>query len=333
MPNPISTDTVLDWDFLGNAWALKLLQGQLANQSLSHAYLLTGPDGIGRRTLALKLAQAVICEHPPAAGQYCGECRTCRRVLTMQHPDLHLLELQEGDRKIKIDAVRELSRMLSLTPFEAHKQIALLLDFEQASDGAANALLKTLEEPSASVLLLLTAESAESLPATIASRCEVFNLRPMPEADLQQALVARGVAEQLAQQAARFSSGRPGLAVQLLEQEGALEQRQAWAGELLELLGSSQVERFAYAQEISRDREELVERLGVWLAWWRELLLAKNGSGTLPSSEVGANLERLNRQDVRTFVDALQGSLAALRGNVNLRLTMESLLLGLPKST
>lgn len=312
-----------DWNFLGNHWALRLLQGQLANQRLSHAYLLTGPPGIGRRTLALNFAQALLCAEPPAPAHFCGRCPHCRRVLTMQHPDLHLVQVQEGDRQIKIEAIRELNRALALMPYEADKQIALLLNFEQASRGAANALLKTLEEPSPSAILLLTAHSAESLPATIASRCEVLRLRPMPQARLAAALEASHSADPAqAQQAARFASGRPGQALRLLREEGALQQREAWLQELQDLLAGDSLARFAYADELAKDREALAERLRLWLAWWREQLLAEKPP---------APIQALSRGDLRAAIATLQSTLDALSTNVNLRLTMESLLLSLPR--
>src|SRR3972149_10096270 len=135
------------WNLLTHHWAVDLLRGQLAAGQLRHAYLFTGPAGVGRRTLALRLAQAQNCTNPPAPAEFCGVCRACRGFASMQHPDLLLLKVEDGDREIKVDAVRELNRSLSRTPLEARFQVALLLGFEQANDNAKNALLKTLEEP------------------------------------------------------------------------------------------------------------------------------------------------------------------------------------------
>ena len=109
----------------------------------------------------------------------------------MQHPDLFIVERQDGDRDIKVDAVRALQHSLSLAPYEAPHRVAVLRDFENASNSAQNAMLKTLEEPPGRVVLLVTAESAEALLPTITSRCEVVRLRP-----LALDVVSKGLQEQ-----------------------------------------------------------------------------------------------------------------------------------------
>ena len=164
-----------NWDILGHEWAVDLLQKHLSQNHLRHAYLFTGPDGIGRRTLALRFAQAI--NHPDRI--YHPEDTQSQQIARMQHPDLSVVQRQEGDRDLKIDAVRELQRTLSFSPYTANYRIALLLDFEQASEGASNALLKTLEEPPGRVVMMVTAESADALLPTIVSRCEVIRLRPV----------------------------------------------------------------------------------------------------------------------------------------------------------
>lgn len=327
----------IDWNFLGNTWAPELLQGQIANGSLRHAYLFTGPDGIGRRTLALRLAQAVNCEEPPDLGGYCNECRACKGIAKMQHTDLHILEVQDGDRQIKVEAVRELSRMLALTPYESKMQIALLLDFDQATVHAANALLKTLEEPSERVLLLLTAESAESLPATIASRCEVLRLRQMNSKALEEGLkVHIGADAEKCQLIANLSAGKPGIAIRLASDEDALMQKSEWVQDALRMIGASHVERFSFAEDVSKDRNFLLELLGNWLIFWRDLLMKKNNINANlvhldKEADIKATIEGMKSEDIQAFISQLQETIFSLKRNANARLAMESLLLSLPK--
>ena len=327
-----------NWNLLGHQWAVDLLRAQIAGGKLRHAYLLTGPRGLGRRTLTTRLAQAVNCESAPTAGEFCGECRACRGFERMAHPDLHLLELQEGDREIKVDAVRELSRMLALTPYEAPYQVALLREFEAASESAANALLKTLEEPSPNVLLLITAASAEALPATIASRCELLRLRPVPLDELAQGLSQRwGIEGEQARLLASLSGGRPGYALRLHQDPEALEQRGEWLETAHELVGAGRVRRFAVAEAISKDREQVQQVLQVWLSFWRDILLASAHSG-LPlanidrQQQVDALSTRLDAARAGSAVAAIERTLGLLADtNVNARLAVESLLLELPQ--
>jgi DNA polymerase III subunit delta' len=133
-----------NWDLLGHGWAIQLLKEHIIKQRMRHAYLLTGPAGVGRRTLALRFAQALNCPQPAASGVPCRSCRTCRLLENSQHPDLAVVQAEQVEGTLKVDQVRELQRSLALSPYEAKYRIALLLRFEEAHPSAANALLKTL---------------------------------------------------------------------------------------------------------------------------------------------------------------------------------------------
>jgi DNA polymerase-3 subunit delta' len=325
-----------NWDLLAHDWAVRMLRGQLAAGRLRHAYLFTGPSGVGRRTLALRLAQAANCTTPPAPGEFCGACRPCRGFGAMQHADLFVIKRLEDDSKIKVDAIRELSRALSRTPLEAKFQVALLLNFEQANEEASNALLKTLEEPSPSVLLCLTAIDTDSLPETIVSRCEIVRLRPTPVEPLGRQLSAHlKIDAPQAALLASLSGGRPGLALRLYQQPELLQQRSEWLDACQQLLSYKRVERFAFADRASKDRDGLRDLLLVWLSFWRDVLLRSARSAAAP-----ANLDRAEQLEilaktlsplaVRRWVSSLEHTLEQLTTNVNARLAMEALLLELP---
>jgi len=325
-----------NWDLLGNEWAVRLLRGQVASGNFRHAYLFTGPDGVGRRTLALRLAQALTCTNPPVPGEFCGTCRACRGFGRGQHADLLVIELQEGDREIKIDALRELSRSLSRTPLEGKYQIGLLLDFQLASEEAANALLKTLEEPNPSVVLCLTAPDADSLSETIVSRCELMRLRPMTIDDLTRALVAKlSIDEKNAKLLTSLSGGCPGLALRWHEQPEILEQRSEWLTAGVQLLYANRVQRFAFAEKASKDRTSLRNLLLVWLSLWRDVVIrTTHSSAPVSNPDNEETLAALSKQITpavaQNAFQALERSLSRLDTNVNTRLALEGLLLELP---
>jgi DNA polymerase-3 subunit delta' len=325
-----------NWNLLGHEWAVELLKGQIASGNFRHAYLLTGPDGVGRRTLALRLAQALNCSNPPAPGEFCGECRACRGFARGQHPDLLVLERQQDDREIKIAAVRELSRSLSRTPFEARVQVALLLDFDSASDEAANALLKTLEEPTPSVVICLTAPDPDSLPETIASRCELLRMRPMPIDQLASQLAAEfSIDAKEAKLLAGLSGGCPGLALTWHEHGEILNERNEWLKATEELLYANRVQRFAFAEKASKDRDALRDLLLVWLSFWRDLVIRTSHSSapiSNPDKEdaVASLAARLNMETAQQTLQVIQHSLDQLSTNVNTRLALEGLLLEFP---
>ena len=242
------------WHMIGHSWATDILRKLIANQQLRHAYLITGPPGIGRRTLALRISQSLNCPQPPAPGVPCRSCHTCQRIEKMEHPDLSIVEVEEDSRTIKIEQVRTLQHGIMLAPYEAPYRIALLLNFEQASPNAANALLKLLEEPPPKVIMLLTALDAESLLPTIVSRCEQISLRSV-SLDIT-ALGLQKMWEIPAEEAkslSHISGGRPGYALTLYKDTDIADQRTDWLNDHQRMLKANRVERFQYAETIARD--------------------------------------------------------------------------------
>jgi len=328
-----STTISPPWPVIGHEWAVALLRRAVMTGRLGHAYLFTGPAGVGKGTLAQALAQAVLCtgDAPP-----CGRCRACRLVAAGHHPDLHWLTPQDGS--LKIEQVRGLERQLALTPVEGSRHVAVLEGMERATVGAANALLKTLEEPPPSVLLILLTEEADALLPTIVSRCQVLPLRPLPRATVEQALRERwGVEPDRAALLARLSGGRLGWAVRAVQDPSLLESRAARLEALQRLLAAGRVERFAYAEKLARDKEAARETLTLWAGWWRDLLLLVSGAEA-PLTNVDYQealrrwAERYDLVTVRRCLDALHQALHRLDQNANPRLTLEVLMLDLPRS-
>ncbi len=126
------------------------------------------------------LCQGAQLQASAAGGRFCDECLTCRQINEQRYPDLTVLAVEEGSKDIKIDQVREMQQTLALSPYQSRFRMVLIPDFQRATIGASNALLKSLEEPPSKALLILTADAKESLLETIASRCEVIRLRPSP---------------------------------------------------------------------------------------------------------------------------------------------------------
>ncbi len=330
----------MSWDYVGNEWAVQLLARHAASGSERHAYLFAGPPGVGRRTLALRFAQALNCPNPAAPGDPCRTCSTCKQIERMQYPDLFVVERLEDKTELLIDQVRALQHDLSLRPYQGRYRFGLLLHFQEANLNAANALLKTLEEAPSQAILLLTADSAESLLPTIVSRCEVLRLRPMaPEqlaAELEQ---PRGIPAERARLLAHLSSGRYGFAVRLEEDPHLLAQRQDWLDNLHSLLAAPRRDRFIYVERVSKDRDTFRRALQTWLSYWRDaLLIAAQSSTPLVNLDRQAELEDLAKSSLdlataRRLIQETQDALARLDANVNARLVAEVLSLGWPSIT
>jgi DNA polymerase-3 subunit delta' len=319
------------WQVVGHEWAVELLERSRANGRVAHAYLLIGLPQIGKTTLALNFAQALHClgEDKP-----CGQCRSCLKIAHGNHPDVRVIEAVNGT--IKIDQMRAMQREVALSPHEGRWKVYIIRQMERATTEAANCLLKTLEEPPAQVILMLTASDIDQLLPTIISRCQVLNLRPPSVLLVQKVLEGRwGVDPERAKLLARLSGGRLGWAVRASEDEAILRKQERRLDEMMELLGQGRVERLRYAQHLSQSPDGLREVLDLWLIWWRDLLLIKGGSSTeitnidreatLRSQAQGYNLTQ-----VRDFIEALRTAVWQLEHNANTRLTLEVLMLSLP---
>ena len=177
-------------DIQRQSGALAFFRRVMENGRLGHAYAITGPEGVNKTAFAIELAKALLCPVAPNVG--CGTCLACQRVESHLHPDLHVFAPLAGKREIGIDAIRgNLIPTMSLTPFEAKRKVFILESADWMTEEAADCLLKTLEEPPPSGVLLLLTESADLLQPTIRSRCQVVRLAPAPPAEAAKELAGR----------------------------------------------------------------------------------------------------------------------------------------------
>ncbi|MCX6078554.1 MAG: DNA polymerase III subunit delta' [Chloroflexi bacterium] len=325
-----------NWEIFGHDWAVEMLQQQVVNANLRHAYLLTGSAGVGRRTLAIRLAQALICTNPLAPGVPCRTCRTCKQIDSGQHPDLLVIKKQTDKKDLIVEQVREVSKFLSLKPYMAAYKIVLITNFEDANASAQNALLKTLEEAPDFAILLLTAENGEQLLPTIVSRCEVVRLRPLKVDLVSDFLVSRGIAGPAASLYAHLADGRPGYALHLSTDTHSLSFRTEKLDDLNKLLAARLRDRIQYAEKLVKDKDVFRKTLFIWLSYWRDVLMKTSGA-TAPLTNIDRadDIETLSyKLDINTariITVAVEKAIDMLDRNVNPRLLAEVTLMDWPR--
>jgi DNA polymerase-3 subunit delta' len=210
----VSWQRVRGHDALVQAFERVVRRGRLA-----HAYLFTGPPGVGKRLFAGEMAKALLCEAPPAGRlEACDHCPACLLVEAGNHPDLLTVARPEEGMEVPIDVVRELCRGLSLKAARGRCKVAIVDDADDLNDAAANCFLKTLEEPPPGSVLILVGTSPERQLSTIVSRCQVVRFAPLPEAQVIELLRAQGVEDEShARRLARLSGGSLGQALALAD--------------------------------------------------------------------------------------------------------------------
>lgn len=321
------------WPILGHDTAIAFLVQTLERGQLHHAYLFAGPAGIGRTTLALTFAQALLCEAAPDE-RPCRQCRACRRIAKGIHPDVTQIALEEGSDEAKllsIDRVRELRANLVLRPLEGKWRIAIIDNAERLSRDAADALLKTLEEPPTYAVLILITEDADTLPETIRSRCQLIRLSPLPIALVEQALRAHGCSHEQAVMLARKSRGRIAWALRQLNDSRALKGQEELVQSLLRAM-SQPLAGIGLARRLSDryrrgHRTEVHETLQLASELWRDALwLACDPNAPIVHEAARAQLFELAQR--RGLVGTSAGlratlqALADLEANVQVRLAL-----------
>jgi len=278
MKQPQETSPLSFAGIIGQDKAKKLLHRAVTQGRLAHAFLFKGPMGVGKKTLARTFAAALNCQ-TPADHEPCGRCPSCRKFTGGSHPDFLVIE-PEG-AAIKINQVRELKKTLAFPPFEAKIRVALLCDIHTMRREAANSLLKTLEEPPAQTMLILTADEAGGILPTILSRCQTVPFFPLPQPEVAKILAQEaGITPESAATLAAMAEGSLGRARLLLAKD-LLGLRSEIIDQLLHLEPNTPATIQALselAETAAKLKEDLGELLALLTTWLHDLLLFGHGA-------------------------------------------------------
>ena len=367
MTDPVSPAVhrppVVGWKTFGHPGATRLLSKSYESGRLAHAYLITGPKKIGKRTLAIDMACMVNSE--PVVDMF-GEAPNidlsaspqADRIRRGIHSDVRVIDVdtvlekddraklenrdgtQRGRKNISILHILELRQDATLTPFEGLSKVFIVDDAHTISPRGFNTLLKTLEEPADGVLIILLAPSAESLPETVVSRCQQIDLRPVDPEVIESKLVEQfEVEEDQAHSLARLSRGCPGWAIDALNDPTIIDGHNQAVLRFAEIVTGNIEERFRYARQTGgqfwRDREAVMAEMERWLEWWRDVAMMRHKLDDHVTNVEWSDLfseiaSQLKEAQISGAVTSIQDAQSALEANAVPQLTLEVLMLDLP---
>ena len=336
------------WPEWVDAVATGRLRGAIRGERIGHAYLLSGPSGVGKAALARGFAQALCCPNVDAddLSQPCGSCRACRNVHKGAHPDVATFSLESQaalaekpgrGATITIDTIRSLRASAALLPLEAERRVLIIDDAETLLEPAQQALLKTLEEPPRGVTLLLLADEAETLLETVRSRCEEIVVRPAAPAVVEQALRNRGIDTDLANEVAALSRGRVGWALAAVHDPKLLESRRAERESAAKWIAATRYEQlvtaFTLGDLFSKRRTDVIGVVQAAMQLLRDQMIeAASETRRMTANETAATHSAVTALSLSRSLAASLRCLSDLESNVRPRLALEAMVMAWPNS-
>ena len=310
-------------DVIGHQRPLQILRKEIETGRVYHAYLFTGMEGIGKRLVAVNMAKTLNCSDE--GGDACDHCSSCQRMDKGIHPDL--IQITPAGEAIKIGQIRELQQAIAFKPYEARWRVIIVDGAERMTREAANAFLKTLEEPPPWTTIILVATAGEGLPPTVLSRCQRIPFNPLSQEEVHKVLVDHLAAEEI-HTLIPLAGGSPGRAISMDAEEVAKAR-----GALPSVLSPSLKHRLDVAQELAHQEGRggmFLEILGAWL---RDLVVYRETreEGLLLNRDLADEVKRVAPQGkterlLRDFWFLLQVQ-QGIEAHGNLQLSLESAVL------
>jgi DNA polymerase-3 subunit delta' len=319
-------------DIIGQQKPLATLRSALAAGRMHHAYLFLGPEGVGKRAVAVAFAKAIHCAE--LTNDFCGDCAGCSRISDGNHPDVRVIEPLAGKKEISIQQIRDLQRELSYRSFTGMRKIAIVDPATLMNVPGQNALLKTLEEPPQDSLIILIAANVGGLLPTLRSRCLQLTFAPLTGEQVSGFLISRhGMNDNDAELIAALSLGSIGAALAFNKEE-LIEQRRIWMGALSSLRAGDYRGAMMAAETLSSQRDEMLKFLQWAESWYRDLLIQKvaQGTGDLVNVDRREQIdERAANSDLEQTLRAIsqiKGAAARVQRNLNRRMVLERFFFG-----
>lgn len=322
-------------DIIGQDTVKKHLQTGISQGNISHAYIINGETGSGRRLLASALTKTLLCENPAPEGDACGVCKSCLQADSNNHPDVRFIVHEKAS--IGVDDIRDqLVNDITIKPYSSKHKIYIVPDANKMTEQAQNALLKTIEEPPEYAVVILLTETADTLLETIQSRCIILNTRPLDKKEIKQYLVNNLQMEpERAEIAAGFCQGNVGKAIHFASSEDFQETKADTLRLVKEIDDMDIADTISIIKELNQRKGKINEYLDLMLLWYRDVLMfkvTKDANILLYREEYQAISKQAslrNYEDIEKIISAIDKAKVRLNANVNFDTAIELLLLAM----
>lgn len=318
-------------NIIGQSLLLDRLENMVSSGRVAHAYLLTGPKGIGKTTIGETFARMLFCTS--SARRPCGVCQSCIQFMSGNHPDF--IQLIPKGKSIKIDDIRNLRRDIVIKPYQGSRKVYMIDDAHIMTMHAQNALLKTLEEPPSYATIILGADNINVLLPTIISRCQVIPIKRLPSNAIHKILLERGLSSDEASVFARMSEGLPGRGIALSLDEDFKTLREDVINYLDNLFSMKEWEVLGNTALFMDNREHIETILDILVVFMRDVLIySETGDDSLiinrdKMSNINLYLNLFTKGQIRTIIENIETGRKMLKDNANYQLTIENMLLSI----
>ena len=317
-------------DIVGQEQITGHLQNAIRMGKVSHAYIIQGEAGSGKKLLADTFATTLQCEE--GGIEPCGHCQSCKQAVSGNHPDIRRVTHEKAS--ISVDDIRlQLNNDILVKPYSRPYKVYIIDEAEKMTEQAQNAMLKTIEEPPEYAVILLLTVNAKLLLPTILSRCVLLNVRPVARGQITKLLTERhGIAGFMAEVAADFADGVPGKAIAYAQSGEFVELKDEVIRVLKRLPSMPAEELYKKVKEWVGRKAELPDILALMNLWYRDILVMKatNGAGRPvfreEEQELNRQAESLGYARIEEGIQSIALTAQRLNANVNLEVSLELLM-------
>ncbi|MGM0437730.1 MAG: DNA polymerase III subunit delta' [Bacillota bacterium] len=317
-------------DVIDQKEVVNILKEELKDDRVNHAYLFYGKEGIGKKSLAVEFARALLCKE--VENDSCNICNNCRRVEHGNHPDLKIIEANTKTKNLKIDQIREMQKEIAYKPYESKYKIYIIDRAENMTNQAANSLLKTLEDPPSYAIIILISEELNKLLPTVISRCQNLRFSNISREKMEEFLEKQNIDKEKKQLIIGLARGSIGKAQELYENSEFLNKRKKIYDFLKDINNITKVDIFSEVKEWVNLIKEDFPLFDLLSAWYRDIIIYKRGNKKqIVNSDYQESIlkeaDRYNLSELLAIIELIEAHEGYIERNAFKDLTLQVLLL------